>query len=92
MSIIFEFIELVLDMLNLVLPEKMAEKVNKGDTNSFIKCMVIILFTFIYGAFLLGLSFSLTLPVYTSYKIVAVILIIFLLYCLFKFYYLIFKR
>lgn len=92
MSVIYEFLEVILDILSLVSPEKMADKVNEINTSKSTRRIWTILFTLLYGIVILGLSFTLTLPLYISYKVVAVILIIFLLYSLFKFYFLIFKH
>lgn len=92
MIIIYEFLEVILDILSLVSPEKMADKINEINTSNSTRRIWTILFTLLYGIVILGLSFTLTLPLYISYKVVGVILIIFLLYSLFKFYSLIFKH
>lgn len=89
---LLELIEVILDsMLTLVSPEKTAEKVKDINTSKDAKSMLIILFTLLYGAALVGISFSLVLIPDVLYKVFATILIIFLIYCLFVFYYRIFK-
>ena len=90
---IVELIEVVLNsMLTLVSPEKAAEKVKDTNTSKFTKSMLITLFSLLYGAVLVGISFFLVLTPNALYKALATILIIFLIYCLAIFYYRILKR
>lgn len=89
---ILELIEVILDsMLTLVSPEKTAEKIKDINTSKPAKRILIVLFTLIYGMALIGISFYLVLTPDIVYKALAALLIIFLLYCLFVFYYRIFK-
>lgn len=89
---IIELIEVVFSsILSLISPEKTADKVKDIDTSKSAKSMLIILFTLIYGATLIGIAFSIVHTTEVLYRVFAIILIIFLLYCLFVFYYRIFK-
>lgn len=89
---IIELIEVVFSsILNLISPEKTADKVKDINTSKSAKSMLIILFTLIYGATLIGIAFSIVHTTEILYRVFAMILIIFLLYCLFVFYYRIFK-
>lgn len=89
MTAIFEFLEVILDVLRLVAPEEMASKVNEIDTSNSTKKIWIILFTVLYVIVILGLGLSLSLISDIIYRVVAGVLIVFFMYCLFKFYYLI---
>lgn len=56
---IIELIEVVFSsILSLISPEKTADKVKDIDTSKSAKSMLIILFTLIYGATLIGIAFS----------------------------------
>lgn len=89
---IIELIEVVFSsILSLISPEKTADKVKDIDTSKSAKSMLIILFTLIYGATMIGIVFSIVHTTEVLYRVFAIILIIFLLYCLFVFYYRIFK-
>ena len=87
-----ELIEVVLSsMLALISPEKAAEKIKDTNTSKSAKKMLIVLFTLTYCIALIGIFWSLVLVSDVIYKIFAALLIMFLLYCLFVFYYRIFK-
>lgn len=87
MEAIGELIIVVLEsMLELISPEKTADKVNDIDTVKSRKRMLIILFTLVYCMAIIGLSFSLVLISDIIYRVVASVLIMFLLYCIFTFY------
>ena len=87
METIGELIIVVLEsMLELISPERTAKKVNDVDTVKSRKRMLIVLFTLIYFIAVIGLSFSLVLISDVIYRVVASILIVFLLYCIFIFY------
>lgn len=79
-------------ILTLILPERTAEKVKDINTSKSAKIMLIILFTLVYGATLVGIAYSVVLISDILYKVFGVILIIFLLYCICVFYYRIFKH
>ena len=90
--VIIELIEVIMEIiLSGLSPEGVAEKVNNSDTSKRNKCILITLFTLIYGVALAVVAFSLVAITDILYKVFAVILFIFLLFCLFKFYYKIFK-
>lgn len=89
---IIEFLTVILEiMITLISPEKTAGKVKDANTNRAIKAMLSILFTLTYIVILVGLAFSLTILSDILYKLFVVILIMFLIYCIFIFYYRIFK-
>lgn len=73
-------------ILELISPEKTANKVNDVDTVKSRKSMLIVLFTLIYVIASIGLLISITLTSDVIYKVVASMLIVFLLYCIFIFY------
>lgn len=82
-----ELVEVVLEiMLTLISPEKTAEKVKDADTSKSAKKMLVVLFTSIYGISLIGILLSFILIQDIIYKAFAVLLIIFLIYCLYIFY------
>lgn len=82
-----DLVEVVLDiMLTLISPEKTAKKVKDADTSKSTKKMLVVLFTSIYGIALIGIFLSFILIQDVIYKVFAVLLIIFLIYCLFIFY------
>lgn len=84
---VVELLEVILStILSLLSPEKTAEKVSNGNTSKSAKMISIILFTIIYFSTLIGVVVSLFFISDTLYKIFAILLIIFLLYCLFTFY------
>ena len=90
--VIIELIEVIMEIiLSGLSPEGVAEKVNNSDTSKRNKWILITLFTLIYGVALAVVAFSLVVIPDILYKVFAVILFIFLLFCLFKFYYKIFK-
>ena len=87
METIGELIIIVLESMSILIsPEKTADKVNDVDTVKSRKRMLIVLFTLIYFIVVIGLSFSLVLISDVIYRVVASILIVFLLYCIFIFY------
>ena len=87
METIGELIIIVLESMSvLISPEKTADKVNDVDTVKSRKRMLIVLFTIIYFIAVIGLSFSLVLISDVIYRVVASILIVFLLYCILIFY------
>ena len=87
METIGELIIIVLESMSILIsPEKTADKVNNVDTVKSRKRMLIVLFTLIYFIAVIGLSFSLVLISDVIYRVVASILIVLLLYCIFIFY------
>lgn len=87
METIGELIIIVLESMSILIsPEKTADKVNDVDTVKSRKRMLIVLFTLIYFIAVIGLSFSLVLISDVIYRVVASILIVLLLYCIFIFY------
>lgn len=87
METIGELIIIVLESMSILIsPEKTADKVNDVDTVKSRKRMLIVLFTIIYFIAVIGLSFSLVLISDVIYRVVASILIVFLLYCILIFY------
>lgn len=87
MGAIAELIIIVLESMSILIsPEKTADKVNDVDTAKSRKRMLMVLFTLIYLIVIIGLSFSLVLISDVIYRVVASILIVFLLYCIFTFY------
>jgi len=90
--VIIELIEVIMEIiLSGLSPEGVAEKVNNSDISKRNKWILITVFTLIYGVALAVVAFSLVAIHDILYKVFAVILFIFLLFCLFKFYYRIFK-
>ena len=84
---VVELLEVILStVLNLLSPEKSAEKINDEKTSKSAKIVLIILFTIIYFSILIGVIVSLFFISDIPYMIFASLLIIFLLYCLFIFY------
>lgn len=84
---VVELLEVILStVLNLLSPEKSAEKINDVNTSKSARMVLIILFTIIYFSILIGVIISLFFISDILYKIFASMLIIFLLYCLFIFY------
>lgn len=87
MGAIAELIIIVLESMSILIsPEKTADKVNDVDTAKSRKRTLMVLFTLIYLIVIIGLSFSLVLISDVIYRVVASILIVFLLYCIFTFY------
>ena len=87
METIGELIIIVLESMSILIsPEKTADKVIDVDTVKSRKRMLIVLFTLIYFIAVIGLSFSLVLISDVIYRVVASILIVLLLYCIFIFY------
>ena len=87
METIGELIIIVLESMSILIsPEKTADKVNDVDTVKSRKRMLIVLFTLIYFIAVIGISFSLVFISDVIYRVVASILIVFLLYCIFIFY------
>lgn len=87
MVTVVELLEVIFStILSLLSPEKTAEKVNDGNTTKSAKVISITLFTIIYLSTLIGVVVSLFFISDILYRIFALLLIIFLLYCLFIFY------
>ena len=88
-----ELIEVILEsILALVSPEKTAEKVKKLNAKKSSKgTLLIILFTLIYVAAIVLIAFFLAVMPNVLFRAFAIILIIFLLYCLFIFYHKVYK-
>ena len=86
--VIVELLEVIFDItLTLISPERTAEKVKDINISKITKNILITIFTLIYISILVGLIFSLFLISDTLYRALAIALIIFLVYCLFIFYY-----
>ena len=84
---VVELLEVILStILSLLSPEKTAEKVNDRNTAKSAKVISITLFTVIYLSTLIGVVVSLFFISDILYRIFALLLIMFLLYCLLIFY------
>lgn len=87
-----DLIEVVFSSIfTLLSPEKTVEKIKDINTSKSAKKRLIVLFTLIYGMALIGIFWSIFLVSDVVYKVFAVLLTIFLLYCLIVFYYRIHK-
>lgn len=85
---ILELLEIVLEViLTWLSPEGVAKKVNDENTTKLRKFIHIMLFSLVYVSVLIGLAFYFTIVSDVLIRIFVVSVSIFLLYCMFKFYY-----
>jgi len=85
--VIVDILEIILEVIFTWLsPEGVAEKVNNQDISNRTKWFHITFFTLIYLATIIGLVFSFIFVPDNLYKLFAIILIIYLVYCIVKFY------
>lgn len=88
MTEILELLEIVLEViLTWLSPEGVAKKVNDENSTKLKKIIHIMLFSLVYASVLIGLAFYFTIVTDIFIKVFVALVSIFLLYCMFKFYY-----
>ncbi|NLY45564.1 MAG: hypothetical protein GX053_06195 [Tissierella sp.] len=88
MTEILELLEIILEViLTWLSPEGVAKKVNDENSTKLKRFIHIMLFSLVYASVLIGLAIYFTIVSDIFIKVFIVLVSIFLLYCMFKFYY-----